>query len=188
MNRAILLCALLVGCKGETVTKIDPQTQADLDKCKKDKDDLDAYKKKLEAENAQLLQKGSGAEIVVTIEGELMKVKAPQQGTGVANPPVDPKLAEKGSKDFQNVVYASRGAIQKCYEQALKKNTGLQAKTVTLTVLASFASSGAYRTSSFAPSLGDTFDSCMQNVASKWALPTNSPAMTFKAQVSLTPS
>src|SRR5438067_2099668 len=114
---------LAVGCKGETVIKPDPQTQADLDKCKKDKDDLDAYKKKLEAENAQLLQKGSGAEIVVTIEGDLMKVKLPPTGTNTGGPPVDPKIAEAASKNFQNVVEKSRGAIQKCYEQALKKNT-----------------------------------------------------------------
>src|SRR5882762_6094434 len=90
------------------------------------------------------------------------------------------------SKEFLNVVAKSRGAIQKCYEQALKKNTGLQAKTVTLSVSASFEKSGQCKSSNFAPSLGDTFDQCIRTVASKWALPTTSPAMSFKAQVSLT--
>jgi hypothetical protein len=94
----------------------------------------------------------------------------------------------EASKEFLNVVARSRGAIQKCYEQALKKNTGLQAKTVTLSVSASFAPSGQFKSSNFAPSLGDTFDNCIRTVAAKWALPTSSPAMTFKAQVSLTPS
>jgi hypothetical protein len=120
-----------------------------------------------------------------------MKVKLPPNGNGNnSGPPVDPKIAEAASKNFQNVVEKSRGAIQKCYEQALKKNTAAQGHTITLTVLASFATSGAYRNASFATSspLGDVFDGCMQNVAAKWVLPTNSPAMTFKAQVSLTPS
>src|SRR3569832_252159 len=102
--------------------------------------------------------------------------------------PLDDKVVGAASKEFLNVVERSRGAIQKCYEQALKKNTGLQAKTVTLTVQASFAGSGAYKDSSFSPSLGDTFDQCIKTVASKWVLPQNSPAMNFKAQVSLTPS
>ena len=58
----------------------------------------------------------------------------------------------------------------------------------TLTVEASFTNAGQFRESSFNPSLGDAFDSCIRTVASKWQLPQSSPAMTFKAQVSLTPS
>ena len=53
--------------------------------------------------------------------------------------PIDDKAAAAASKKFIDVVEKSRGAIQKCYEQALKKNTGLQATTITLTVTASFA-------------------------------------------------
>lgn len=194
MKRLPILLVLLVACKGETIIKPDEKTVSDLAKCKTDLASTEDYKKKLEAENTELMkQKGVGSnEIVVTIEGDLVKtIKANLNGgTGPNNsgPPVDQKVAEQASKNFQNVVERSRGAIQKCYEQALKKNTGLQAKTVTLTVNASFATSGAFRQSSFSPSLGDTFDSCMQTIASHWTLPTNSPAMTFRAQVSLTPS
>ena len=37
--------------------------------------------------------------------------------------------------------------------------------------------------------LGTTrLSTCIRAVATKWALPQNSPAMTFQAQVSLTPS
>jgi hypothetical protein len=184
----IVLSALLAnnGCKGDTVVKPDPQTQADLDQCRKDKDEKDKRIAALQDENAQLMrEKGSGAEIVVSIEGNALTVK-PHTGGGA--PPIDDKAAAAASKEFLDVVARSRGAIQKCYEQALKKNTGLQARTVTLTVSASFSNSGGYQSSSFAPSLGDTFDTCIKTVSSKWALPTNSPAMTFKAQVSLTPS
>jgi hypothetical protein len=179
------------GCKGETVYKPDPNTQSDLDKCKHDKDDLEAYKKKLEAENAELIQRGSGGEIVVTIDGDLVKPIKGSFGGGGGDgtnmgPPADPKSAIA----FQNLVERSRGAIQKCYEQVLKKDANLQARTIRLTVSASFTSTGAYQQASFSPStpLGTGFDSCMQGIATHWTLPTNSPAMTFKAQVSLTPS
>src|SRR4029077_20074243 len=162
------------------------QTQADLDQCRKDKAEKDKLIKAEEDENARLMrEKGSGAEIVVSIEGNALTVKP--GGPGEVHP-IDDKVAGEVSKEFLNVVAKSRGAIQKCYEQALKKNTGLQARTVTLNVQASFSNSGAYKDSSFAPSLGDTFDNCIKTVASHWLLPTNSPAMTFKAQVSLQPS
>ncbi len=174
------------GCKGETVVKPDPQTQKDLDDCKKNSAEKDKLVKAVEEENARLMRnQGSGAEIVVSIEGNALTVKPGKPGEVR---PIDDKATAAASKEFLNVVAKSRGAIQKCYEQALKKNTGLQAKTITLAVSASFSQAGQYRSSSFSPSLGDTFDNCIKTVASKWQLPTNSPAMTFKAQVSLTPS
>lgn len=178
-------CAL-GACKGKTVVQPDPQTKADLDTCNKNLASKDQRIAALQDENAELMRKqGSGADIVVDIEGNALTVK-PYTGGGA--PPIDNKVAAAASQEFLNVVAKSRGAIQKCYEQALKKNTGLQARTVTLSVSASFSNSGAYQSSSFSPSLGDTFDNCIKGVASRWALPTNSPAMTFKATVSLTPS
>jgi hypothetical protein len=180
----IAACAL-AGCKGETVTKPDPQTAQDLQNCKQNGAEKDKAIQALQDENAELMKKQSGGEIVVTIEGNALKVQ-PYKGPGT--PPVDEKVAAQASTEFINMVAKSRGAIQKCYEQALKKNTGLQARTVPLTVSASFTSNGAYRDSSFAPSLGDTFDNCIKTVASHWQLPTNSPAMTFRATVTLTPS
>ena len=186
---AVLLAGALaaaVGCKGETKIQPDPRTKEDLDSCLKAKDEKDKLCKSLEDENARLMrEKGSGAEIVVSIEGNALTVKPGKPGEVR---PIDDKAAAEASKQFLDVVQRSRGAIQKCYEQALKKNTGLQAKTVTLTVSATFATSGAYKNASFQPSLGDTFDTCIHAVAQKWALPTNSPAMTLRAQVSLTPS
>ena len=174
------------GCKGEKVIQPDPQTKADLEQCLRDKGEKDKFIKDVEDENAKLMrEKGSGAEIVVSIEGNALTVKPGNPGEVR---PIDDKVVGAASKEFLNVVEKSRGAIQKCYEQALKKNTGLQAKTVTLSVSASFAPSGQFKSSNFAPSLGDTFDSCIRTVASKWMLSTSSPAMTFKAQVSLTPS
>ena len=178
--------AASTGCKGKTVFKPDPQTQSDLDTCKKNLAEKDKLIKAEEEENARMMRdQGSGNEIVVSIEGNALIVKP--AGPGEVRP-VDDKQAAQASKEFLNVVARSRGAIQKCYEQALKNNTRLQAETITLTVSASFAQSGTYKDASFAPSLGNPFDACIKTVASKWQLPQNSPAMTFKAQVSLTPS
>jgi hypothetical protein len=85
-------------------------------------------------------------------------------------------------------VQKSRGAIQKCYEQALKKDTSLQARTVTLNVSASFSAAGQFQRTSFSPVISEAFDGCMRTVAGKWQLPAAAQGMTFKAQVSLTPS
>ncbi len=189
-NTNVILTAVLllggVGCKGETVVKDNPDTVRDLETCKKTLEEKNKLITAIQDENARLMRNGSGGEIVVAIEGNALTVRPP--GPGQPAHPIDDKMAAAASKEFLDVVARSRGAIQKCYEQALKKNANLQAKTITLTVSASFSQAGQYRDSSFAPSLGDTFDNCIKTVASKWALPTNSPAMTFKAQVSLTPS
>ncbi|MBA2541742.1 MAG: hypothetical protein H0V17_19015 [Deltaproteobacteria bacterium] len=180
------LALAVVACKGETVVKIDPTTQTALDNCKKDFEEQKKLIATLQEQNTQLQTKQTTAEIVVTIEGNALTVRPGKPGEPPR--PIDDKAAATASKEFLDVVRKSRGAIQKCYEQALKKTTGLQSKTVTLTVSASFSPQGAYKNSSFAPSLGDTFDTCIRSVATKWVLPQNSPAMTFQAQVSLTPS
>lgn len=187
MRTPILVFLLAAGCKGETVVKPDPQTLSDLEACKGSLAEKDKRIAQLQDDNVKLQGKGSANEIVVVIEGNALTVK-PGSGGGNFTPPVDDKVAAAASKEFLNVVAKSRGAIQKCYEQALKKGAASQAKTITLTVEASFTTSGQFRDSSFSPSLGDAFDSCIKTVAGKWQLPQNSPAMTFKAQVSLTPS
>lgn len=182
----VLLC--LGACKGETKIQADPKTQADLDSCRAAMTEKDKLCKSLEDDNARLMrEKGTAApgEIVVAIEGNALTVRPGKPGEAR---PIDDKVAGEASKQFIDIVSKSRGAIQKCYEQALKKDSSIQARTITLTVSASFSQAGVYRNSSFSPSLGDAFDTCIKTVASKWALPQSSPAMTFKAQVSLTPS
>jgi hypothetical protein len=173
------------GCKTEKILQPDPQTQADLDQCKKNLAEKDKLTKALGDENAALMRETNrGTEMVVSIEGDALTVRP--GGSGEVRP-IDDKAIGEASREFLSVVEKSRGAIQKCYEQALKKDNGLQARTVKLSVSASFAA-GQFQSSNFAPSLGDAFDNCIRTVASKWTLPTSSPAMTFKAQVKLTPS
>ena len=180
-----LVLSALVACKGDTVVKIDPQTKSDLDGCLAREADQKKQITSLLDENSKLQTKPSNAEIVVTIEGNALTVKPGKPGEVR---PIDDKAAAAASTQFIDVVRKSRGAIQKCYEQALKKTTGLQTKTVMLTVSASFSQTGTYKNASFAPSLGDTFDTCIRAVAAHWVLPQNSPAMTFQAQVALTPT
>jgi hypothetical protein len=181
-----MLAALAAGGCKETVVKPDPNTEAALEVCRKTLEEKDKLVQAIQDENARMMrEKTTGAEIQVAIEGNILTVKPAKPGTFR---PIDDKLAAAASQEFIDVVTRSRGAIQKCYEQALKKDANLQARTITLTVSASFTDKGAYRDSSFAPSLGETFDTCMKTVASKWALKATSPSMTFKAPVSLTPS
>ena len=191
MKRYIALVLALAACKGETKTVPDPQTKSDLDACHKNADEKDKLVKAVQDENDYLRAhqgSGSGQEITVVIEGNLLTIKPGATGSGTSNPPVDPKAAVAASGQFLDVVNRSRGAIQKCYTNELKKNTGIQARTISLTINASFITSGAYKDASFSPSLGDSFDGCIKTVATHWAMPANLPLLNFKATVSLTPS
>jgi hypothetical protein len=192
MCRSALVAALLVlgvaACRKE-VAKDKPETLAKLSDCETraaklaDKDRLIAT---YEAEITRLKAEGANQEFSFVIEGDALTLKSRPSGSGGA--PVDDKMAAQLSQQFIDVVNKSRGSIQKCYEQALKKNTGLQARTLSLTVSANFSPAGAYTRGSFSPQLGDAFDGCMKGVATKWKLPAASQGMSFQATVSLSPS
>src|SRR5690349_13654091 len=109
----VIVAALALGaCKGKTEYKPDPQTQSDLDTCKKTVDEKDKLIKAEEEENARLMrEKGSGNEVVVSLEGNCSKLTV-RPNTGGGTPPVDDKVAAAASKEFINVVEKSRGAIQ----------------------------------------------------------------------------
>jgi hypothetical protein len=182
----VLLSLVVVGCKEKTCP---PDVSDKLDVCNKTIEAKNQHIKALEDEAArQMRGTGSASEITIAIEGDLMTVKPGKPGD--APRPIDDKAAAAAATEFQDVVRKSRGAIQKCYEQALKKNSGLQSSTITLTVSASFTNAGAYQNANFNASkdLGNDFDTCMKTIASKWQLSQKSPSMNFKAQVSLTPS
>jgi hypothetical protein len=193
MKGSMLLMVLAVpmlasGCKAKTVQVDRPETLEQLKLCR----DGEAESKKLISAYEEQIRKleqlaggggGGGGELVVTIEGEIKPARP-----GAAQVAIDTKAAAVQSQNFIDIVQKSRGAIQKCYEQALKKDTNLQARTVTLNVSASFSAAGQFQRTSFTPVISEAFDQCMRGVASKWALPTSTQAMTFKAQVSLTPS
>src|SRR6187549_3109228 len=99
----VLVAVAGVGCKGETVVKPDPQTQADLDQCQKDKAEKDKLIKAVEEENARLMrsQGSGGGEIVVSIEGNALTVKPGKPGEVR---PIDDKATAAASKEFLDVV------------------------------------------------------------------------------------
>jgi len=182
------VAAAAPACKSSS-TKDSPQTLERLSDCEhklSKVDEKDALIETLEAEVARLkIEGGTDQTYTLAIDGDAMVVKARPAGGGT---PLDDKVAAQLSQNFLDTVERSRGSIQRCYEQALKKNTRLQARTVSLRVSASFAASGSYSRSSFAPDLGQAFDGCMKAVASKWKLPAAPQSMTFQATVSLSPT
>lgn len=187
LSTALALPLLAGGCKAKKELVDRPETLDALKLCREG----DAENKKLIAAYEEQIRKleqagaggGGGGELVVTIEGEIKPARP-----GAAQVAVDTKAAAAQSQNFIDIVQKSRGAIQKCYEQALKKDTNLQARTVTLNVSASFSAAGQFQRTSFSPVISEAFDQCMRAVAAKWTLPASTQAMTFKAQVSLTPS
>ena len=64
----------------------------------------------------------------------------------------------------------------------------LQASAVLRSVLEALGPIWPGRQRLAGKNLGDVFDNCMKTIAQRWQLPQNSQTMTFKAQVSLTPS
>ncbi len=188
---ALAVVATAAGCK-KTVTKDSEATLQKLKDLEAQLADKDTYIQKLRDENAELQRGGSpvpaDGEWVFTIEGDALVIKARPSGGGGGGGDVDDGTATKLSEQFITMVQRSRGSIQKCYEQALKKSTGLQARTVNLKVSASFSSSGAFSRVTFSPELPEIFDTCLRGVAGKWKMAGVPQVMTFQASVKLTPT
>jgi hypothetical protein len=187
--KGLLLLAVALGavtaCKTKKELVDRPETLDLLKKCQDNSEENKKLIASYEAEIRRLEQKGGAGEVIVTIEGDALTVKP--SGPGKVSP-IDNKVAAAQSKSFLDIVQKSRGAIQKCYEQALKRDTNLQARTVTLKVSATFTAAGQFQRTSFAPLISEPFDTCMRSVAAKWQLSGTTQAMTFQAQVSLSPT
>lgn len=175
---------VIAGCKTKEVTKPDETVVKDLELCRAAKVEKDKLIAALQDENAKLQVKKGGGEVVVVIEGANFTVKPGPPGEVL---PIDAKVAEAGAKEFTVVVEKSRGSIQKCYEQALKKMSNLQGQTINLTVEATFSPTGVFQSSTSSPQLGEPFDSCIKQVAQKWTMKEGSPSTIFRHRVKLTP-
>jgi hypothetical protein len=180
--------AVVAGCKGDTVTKDSPATIASLDECRAKVKDQDELRALLDKELAELkLGSTTNEGVVVTFEGDLLTIKA---GKGKGPNKGEPKGNAKDEAlyaEFVKRVRRSRGAIKKCYQNALKKNSALQARTVPLKIQVNFKTSGAMSSASFNPRISDTFDKCMTGVAKNWKLPAAPRKVAFRYQMSLTP-
>ena len=191
MTRVFALLCLAApawSCSTKTEIKPDPQTKADLDACRGAAKAKAEHIALLEKENADLkLHQGDG--VVVTIEGDVLTIKA-GKGPHVAANPDDPKgnAADAQLYDaFVKAVKRSRPAVQKCYQSALKKNTALQARTVQLTIRVDYKTSGVVSGATFDPRISTDFDKCMTTVTGNWKLPAAPRKVTFDTKMSLTP-
>jgi hypothetical protein len=187
---ALALIAALAACKGKTTYKDKPET---VEALKKLQGQVDADKQLLDAQTQRLadceLAKTTGDEVTITLAGDEIKIsgKGPNAQANPDDGAGDAKDAELFAA-FLNLVEKSKGSIKKCYQNALKKDARLQAKTIPIKLSASFAASGKITKSNFTPSISETFDGCMRSMASTWKLPAAPKATSFTAPISLTPT
>lgn len=197
----LLLCAVLpllslgwtTGCKEKTKTVVEenPELVSKLAVCEKTLLQKNEYIEMLEGGDGADGEEGEG--VVVNIEGGGFNITA-----GVSKGPnskgkTGDNAVRGNAKDaelyagFVKALKRSRGSIKKCYQSALKKNSSLQARTVTLKINVSYKTSGDVSRSTFNPRVSEQFDSCMSNVAKKWKLPAMSSGVTFAYKQTLTP-
>ena len=189
---SVLLMAMSsVGCGTKTKIQDNPETLENLNKCEANLKEKVAYINTLN-ERITALESGSTAPedgaVVVNIEGEAMKItgkdKGPFKGSG------DPKGTANDAdlyKAFVSQLKRSRGSIKKCYQHALKKNSALSARTVTLNIGVDYKTSGKVKNATFSPRVSEQFNQCMDGVAQNWTLPGMPRAVSFNYKQTLTP-
>lgn len=193
MKRLLVLLVFAcfgTSCKGKTEVRDNPETAQKLEACEEN------LKEKIEFindQNARLAEaeNGGGEEgtIVVTIEGEIMKIKA-GRGKGPNRSAGDSKGDAKDEElyaAFLTSLKRSRGAIKKCYQNALKKNTALSARSVKLDISVDYRTNGKVRAARYNPRISPQFNSCMDGVSKKWTLPAMPRSVTFNYKQTLTP-
>src|SRR5688500_9070836 len=109
------------GCKGKTKHQDTKETTEQAASHATQLTDKDAYSQRLGDETAELQRGGATGESewLFAIEGDVLVLKAKPSGGGGAT--IDDATATAMSNQFLDIVSKSRGSIQKCYEQALKK-------------------------------------------------------------------
>lgn len=186
----ISLALAAFGCKGETKVRDNPKTTKQLKVCEEKKDEKDKRIKQLEARVSELELGGTatGDEVLVKIDGDLMTVRGngPNARAGGGTPrgnAADDELY----KAFLKELNGSRGRIKKCYQMALKKNSAITARTISLTVRVKFNTAGKAISSSAAPDIDNGFSVCMRQVAQSWQVPGPPQVVTFEAPITLSP-
>ncbi len=118
-----------------------------------------------------------------------IKGKGPN-GRANAGTPREPRGTANDEKLYASFVTSlkrSRASIKKCYQNALKKDTGLQARTVTLKIAVNYRTSGKVSKATFSPRISGTFDRCMASIAQHWKLPAMPRKVSFNYRQTLTP-
>jgi hypothetical protein len=193
MKRTLLVLALAsalphaTACRGDAKVEDKPETLQSLQSCRDSVTEKDKYIKDLEARVYDLQQKSENAEVVVTIAGDEMTVTPAKDNQGNDKPPGPTVPDEELYKSFVDQVQKSRGSIQRCYTNALKKDSGLQVRTVTLKIQVRFKADGSASKSTFTPNISESFDTCMDSVTKKWKLASMNSSITFQQPVTLSP-
>lgn len=186
---ALVSTAFSLGCRGEAKPKDTPETLQKLSDCDKAKQDKDAYIKDLEKRLADIELSGGGEEVVVTVTGDNLVI-AGVKGKG---PSGRAKIARGNAKDtelyeaFLKAVRMSRGKLKQCYQNALKKNSALQARSIPMAIRVQYRTDGKVSSAQFSPRVSADFDRCMKNVASGWTLPKMPKSVVFNSKITLTP-
>ncbi len=180
---AVLVAVTALGaCKGETKFKDSPATIDKLTKCESFVGEKDKMIQQLQARVTELEAKGAD-EFTVTMTDPI-QISGKDTGSSHPSPQVD---VEKYAKAFWAHVNGSRGAIRKCYQTALKKDSSLQARSITLNISVKFNTSGKLTGVSMDKRISDHFSACMKGVTSSWTIPSAPKSLTFRASVELTP-
>lgn len=167
-------------CKGKTKQKDSSETVRQLEDCKTSEEEKKQYIATLERRLADL--EGQGGMVTVNIEGEAMSISGTGP-SGVKGNADDAALYEA----FVAALRRSRGSIQKCYQNALKNNAGLQGREVTLDIQVGYQTSGKVAGAQFSPRIDQGFDKCMKAVANRWTLPAMPNAVSFNYKQTLKP-
>lgn len=188
---SMMLALSVAGCGNKTKIEDNPETVENLNKCQANLKEKVEYINTLN-ERITALENGVGGTpegaVVVNIEGapeiKVGKDKGPNAGSG------DPKGTAKDAELYDAFVAQlkrSRGAIKKCYQHALKKNSALAGRSVTLNIGVDYKTSGKVKAANFTPRVSEQFNQCMDGVAKNWTLPGMPRAVSFNYKQTLTP-
>lgn len=180
-----LSIALAAGCKGETKYKDSPDTLAEIEKLQNDVKAKKQLITVLEGQVSKLkAEGGSGDEIMVTMEGEIV-VKGGKSTGGKR--PVGNVNVDAQAKAFYKHVSSAQKAVARCYRNALKKDSSLTGRPIKLRVKVSYGTDGKVSKVGMDKKISAGFAACLKNVASGWKVPPPPKKVTFSQTFALTP-
>ena len=191
------------GKSGSTSSAATAELQGKLEACEQRGKQKDGYAGSLKERIEELNEKqkggdgdptGEGNEVIVTIAGDALRIvgttgKGPHEGSKPSTGTTKPGNADDQAlyKSFLKAVNRSRGGIKKCYQRALKADSSLQARTISLKIKVRYDTAGKVTGTGFSPKISSKFDSCMGSITRRWKLPAPPRPVSFRAPVTLTP-
>ncbi len=113
--------------------------------------------------------------MVVTISGDGLEIvgttgKGPNETARPNKSATKPGNADDQAlyKSFLKAVNRSRGGIKKCYQRALKADSSLQARTISMKIKVKYNVAGQVTGTGFSPRISSKFDSCMSSITKRW--------------------